>query len=199
VELYKQALMNKLRLGILMFCAALLCSTVISGCSNPEQVKRQREETFRKFCTSVAKHMLDRNPDTIKESMTLLFRDELTEPVIEKLQSQGHLPKTELGILKIVSEQEEQKASNVVTVAAIKPAGPIEKDVVPFVVTGQVTEKSEGKPDRTEPYTLKLSCKLNEQTGGYPQVVDATLVPPAAKPAPPPEPAAKKKKKRRRH
>ncbi|HEY9868263.1 MAG TPA: hypothetical protein V6D08_03790 [Candidatus Obscuribacterales bacterium] len=183
------------------FGALFLLILVIIGlvsCTNPEAEKRKREQLLSKFCTGVAKHIFDRNPVTVRESMTHLFREELTEAVIEKLQKEGSLPKTELGIVKIITEAEEQRTTNAVTVSAVKPLGPVEKDIVPFQVTGKVTTKTEGKPDQDKPFSIKIVCKLNEQTGGWPQVVDLTGLTPQTKPAPAKEPAAKKKVRKRR-
>lgn len=183
------------------FDALFLLILVIIGlvsCTSPEAEKRKREQLLAKFCTGVAKHILDRNPVTVRESMTHLFREELTEPVIEKLQKEGSLPKTELGIVKIITEAEEQRTTNTVTVNGIKPLGPVEKDIVPFQVTGKVTTKTEGKSDQDKPFSIKIVCKLNEQTGGWPQVVDLSGLTPQAKPAPAKEPPAKKKGHKRR-
>jgi hypothetical protein len=183
------------------FGALFLLILVIVGlvsCTSPEAEKRKREQLLSKFCTGVAKHIYDRNPVTVRESMTHLFREELTEPVIEKLQKEGSLPKTELGIVKIITEAEERRTTNVVAVSGVKPLGPVEEDIVPFQVTGKVTTKTEGKPDQDKPFSIKIVCKLNEQTGGWPQVVDLTGLAPQAKPAPAKEPATKKKVRKRR-
>lgn len=192
------------RVGLALRVGAfLLLVLVVFGivsCSNPEAEKRKREQLLGQYCTGVAKHVLDRNPITVRESMTHLFREELQEPVIEKLQKEGSLPKTELGVLKIITEAEERHTTNEVQVGAVKPLGPVEKDIVPFQVTGNVVTKTEGKPDQSKPFSMKIVCKLNEQTGGWPQVVELTGLAPEAKPAPAPatkEPAGKKKKRRR--
>lgn len=185
-----------LRIGALLLLVLVMIGLV--ACSSPEAEKKKREQLLVQFCTGVAKHILDRNPETVRESMTHLFREELTDPVIEKLQKEGSLPKTELGVLKIITEAEENHTTNEVTVNGVKALGPVEKDFVPFEVTGQVVTKTEKKPDQSKPFSMKITCKLNEQTGGWPQVTELTGLAPQAKPAPPKkEPPAKKKKKRR--
>ncbi len=187
-----------LRIGAFLLLVLVVVGLV--SCSNPEAEKRKREQLLVKFCTGVAKHILDRNPVSVRESMTHLFREELTDPVIEKLQKEGSLPKTELGVLKIITEAEEQHTTNEVNVTGVKAIGDVEKDFVPFQVTGKVVTKTDGKPDQTKPFSMKIVCKLNEQTGGWPQVTELSGLAPQAKPAPPAkEPPAKTKKKRRRH
>jgi hypothetical protein len=184
--------------------AFLLLTLVVVGlvsCSSPEAEKRKREQLLVQYCTGVAKHVLDKNPITVRESMTHLFREELEDPVIEKLQKEGSLPKTELGVLKIITEAEEKHTTNEVTVTAVKPLGPVEKDIVPFQVTGKVVTKTEGKPDQTKPFSMKIVCKLNEQTGGWPRVLELSGLVTEVKPAPSPvgkEPPARKKKRRHR-
>jgi len=183
-----------------IFLLASLLVFALAGCKSPEQVKKERLDVLEKFTVGVAKHILDRNPETVKESITHLQREELSEQVFEKLQSDGHLPKTELGELKIIEDAQEQHTTNTVDVSAVKPLGPVEKDIVPLQVSGQVTEKTEGKPDTVKPFTFNVTCKLNEETGGWPQVVEiSALEPPKPKPPAAKEVKQKGKKKRRHH
>src|SRR5262249_53606992 len=80
----------------------LICC--IAACTSPEQQKQHREETMQKFVTGVVEHILDRNPETIQESMNTLSHSEMTEALFEKLQGQSLLPETDISILKIVDE-----------------------------------------------------------------------------------------------
>lgn len=166
----------------------------LNACSSPEQKKKERLEVLEKFVTQVATHIFDRNPATIRESMTHLFREELTEPVIQKLQNEGNLPKTELGIVKILTEAEKTHTTNKVTVASTKALGDVAMDVVPFQVTGKIITMTREKPDQFKPFSLKVTCKLNKQTGGWPQVVDISGLASDTK-----QPAAKSSKPARRH
>jgi hypothetical protein len=190
--------MFKNRISLLL--CILSASIFLVSCSNPEQIKKERLKTLQQFSTSVAKHIFDRNPQTVMESMTVLTRDELSQPTTDKLQAQGHIPKTSIGILKIQSEQEDAKRTNVVDVSSAKALGPVEKPVIPMQVDGTITNKTEGKPDESTPFTLKLTCKFDEQTGGLPQAIDATVGSTQPAKAASEEPAkTKKKRKRKRH
>jgi hypothetical protein len=151
----------------LLLCV-LSASLFLFSCSNPEQIKKERLKTLEAFCTSVAKHIFDKNPQTVMESMTVLTRDELSQPTTDKLQAQGHIPKTSIGILKIQSEQEDAKRTNVVDVTSVKALGPVEKPVIPMQVDGTITNKTEGKPDEAKPFTLKLTCKFDTSASDEP-------------------------------
>lgn len=183
--------------GLLVILAASFALACLSGCgSNP----KQRDDMFKTFVTSVVNHMMDRNPDTMKASMTVLFRDELTEPVIEKLQKQNVLPHTELGILKVVDEEEDEHETGTVRIDSVKALGPVDKPVVPYEITGATILKTSGKPDVVNPFTVKLSCKINEESGGYPQVIDASVSTPVLQAANNVSaPTKVKKRKRKRH
>jgi hypothetical protein len=181
----------------LLLCA-LAASLLFTSCSNPEQIKKERQKTLEQFSTIVAKQIFDRNPETVKESMIALTRDELSQETTDKLQAQGYLPKTDIGILKIQAEQEDAKRTNVVNVTSVKALGPVDKSPIPMQVQGNIVNKTEGKPDETVPFSLKLSCKFDEQTGGLPQVVDASIGSDEVKKPSPAEPAKTKKKRRRK-
>lgn len=189
----------KVAFRALAVLALSFCVLGLSCCESAEQKKKDRQELLEKFCTGVVKHLLDHNPETIRESITHLQREELPQPVFEKLQSEGVLPKTELGVLKIIDEAQDTHSTNEVQVKAIKPLGPVEKDVVPFEVTGVEVGKTQGKPDQIKPFTYTITCKLNEQTGGWPQAIEVTGMAPQAKPTPKPEEKPKPKKKRHHH
>ncbi len=55
---------------ILLVSASLLIS-VISACSSPQAQEKHREELLGKFVSGAIEHMMDRNPDTIQQSMTI--------------------------------------------------------------------------------------------------------------------------------
>lgn len=185
----------------LLLCAA--ASLLLSSCSNPEQIKKERTETLEKFATQVAKQIFDRNPETVKESMIALTRDELTQATTDKLQAQGYIPKTDIGILKIQAEQEDAKATNVVNIESSTPLGPVEKPVVPMEVKGTIVNKAEGKADQTVPFSITLNCKFDSETGAVPQVVDVSVGGAAAQPkksaTEETQKGGRKKRKRKRH
>jgi hypothetical protein len=179
----------------------IMCLSIssLSGCKSPEQKKKEREELLVTFTTGVVKHLLDHNPDTIRESITHLQKEELPEPVFEKLQADGVLPKTELGILKIIDEAQDSHSTNEVDVKSVKPLGPVEKDVVSFAVEGVEKDKQEGKPDQDKPFSCTVTTKLTEQSEGWPQVVEVTGLAPRAKPLTKVEEKPNVKKKKRHH
>ncbi|MBI4532534.1 MAG: hypothetical protein HY711_01195 [Candidatus Melainabacteria bacterium] len=187
------------RIALSFLILTLLAMIGLNACSSPEQKKKERLKVFEKFVTQVATHIFDRNPVTIRESITHLFREELTEPVIQKLQNEGNLPKTELGIVKIVTEAEENHTTNQVTVVSTKALGPVEMDVVPFQVTGTVTTQAKGKLEQPKTFSMRVTCKLNEQTGGWPQVVDISGLTTEAKKSASKTSTSTKKHKHRRH
>src|SRR5262249_35568500 len=120
--------------------------------------------------------------------------------VFEKMQSEGIIPMTDLGILKIKQEAQEANATNEIQVKTIKPLGPVDKEVVPFEVAGVEIDKVQGKPDVTKPFTCTIKCKLTDQMAGYPLAIEITgLATPPVKPPPKPEEQPKPKKKRRHH
>src|SRR5436190_8943556 len=91
---------NQLSVWLLTAFVIIAAAVAITCCTSPEAKLKQRDSLLTTFVTSTVNHMMDRNPDTMKASMTVLFRDELTEKVIEKLQHQDVLPHTELSIEK---------------------------------------------------------------------------------------------------
>lgn len=183
-------------LKLLSVFAILICIFGLTCCQSPEQKRKAKQAAMEKFCIGVVKHLLDHNPDTIRESITHLQREELTEGVFEKMQSEDVLPETELGVLKIIQEAQEGETTNVVDVTSIKPIGDLDKDVVPFQLSGVETAKAKGKPDQKRNFSCTISCRLIE---GYGQAVEVTgLGAPQVKPQPKAEEPAKSKRKRRR-
>lgn len=174
---------------------------LLCACESAEQKKKDRQQLLEKFSTGVVKHLLDHNPDTIRESITHLQREELPEQTFEKLQKEGVLPVTELGVLKIIDEAQDRHTTNTVVVKSIKPLGPVERDLVPFEVTGEDIQKAQGKPDESRPFKCTITCKLNEQTGDWPQAIDVSGLAPNTKPAAklPEEKEKPGNKKKRRH
>jgi hypothetical protein len=176
--------------------AIMFCVLSLTCCQSPEQKRKAKQAAMEKFCIGAVKHLLDHNPDTIRESITHLQREELTEGVFEKMQSEDVLPETELGVLKIIQEAQEAGTSNVIEVTSIKPVGDLDKDLVTFQLTGVETAKAKGKPDQKREFACTISCRLIE---GYGQVVEVIgLGAPHVKPQPKAEEPTKSKKKRRR-
>jgi len=179
---------------------ALIVLSVIGlvSCTSPEAKLKKRQETMEKFATQVAKQLYDKNPETVRESMTLLFREELSDSVKEKLQREKMLPNTELGIVKILTEAEENHTTNKVEVTTAKSMATADKEVVPIQVSGQVVTKTEGKPDVSTPFNIHIVVKLPIVAGAWPQVIDVTGMSPNENKKPPQKDQPGKKKKTRR-
>ena len=68
---------------------ALPVTVLIASCSaSPEAQQKAHEQEMEQLITSAVQHMLDRNPDTIQESMNYLSRSEMAADTFEKLQNQ---------------------------------------------------------------------------------------------------------------
>lgn len=152
--------------------AALLVVSSLSACSSPQEEARKRRQLMEEFVAGATRHMLDRNPATIKESLGVLTRNELTEPTVEKLQKLKIIPETDIGILKLIDESQKKHTSNEVVVAVVRPLGPPERDSVPFKVTGRDILHTAGKPDDFRTFTYTMTCDLTPEMAGYPRITD---------------------------
>jgi hypothetical protein len=184
-----------------LWLVAAAALSVLAACTSKEQQLKERENTLTAFATSVVQHMYDRNPQTLRDSMNLLMREQLTEKVVNKLQASKDLPETEIDVLKIIDENQRKKASNKVEVDIVRPLGPIEKDEVQMKVTGKDIAMSDGKPGDDKVISVIVTCQLTPEMSGYPRATDLTVLA-SAKPAAPSAakaPAGGGSKKRRRH
>lgn len=170
---------NKAKLWV---CAALLVP-LLTACTSKEQKAKQREQALTDFATTVVQHMYDRNPATIKDSMSVLLHSELTEATKIKLQASKDLPETEIDILKIIDENQRKHQSNKVEVDIVRPLGPIEKDAVPMKVTGKDIVLIDGKQQDDKVISVVVTCDLTDEMGGYPRATDVQVLGPAKPPA----------------
>lgn len=173
--------------SIVIFC--------IAACNSPEAEKKQREDQMQKFVTGVVQHMLDRNPETIQESMNTLAHSEMTEAMFEKLQSQSLLPETDISILKIVDESKAKHLSNQVTVDSATPIDPVTNNDVRFKIDGKTTDLKDGKPVKDQHFECIVTCELTPEMSGYPRAIDVVMVSGAPVKATDKKPAPKKKRK----
>lgn len=179
----------------------LLCSGLTS-CTSKEQALKERTATLEKFASAVTENIFDRNPVTIKQSMNTLTREQLSEKALNKLQSAREIPETELDVLKIIDDNQNQHRTNKVKVESVSPLGPVEKDPVSLKVSGRDTPIVNGKNGADKPFSIVVTCQLSDEMGGYPRVVDVTGLT-STKPANAEKPAVKTVKaatpKHRRH
>ncbi len=127
-----------------------------------------------KFVSTAVQHMLDRNPETMQESMTTLAHDEFEESLFEKLQGKNMLPETDISILKIVTEQKKKNATNKVVVDQVKPIDPVAQSSVRFNITGKDINEIGGKPADTKDFQYVVTCKLTKEMDGFPRITDLT-------------------------
>lgn len=152
--------------------ALTLCISTLTACTTPQEEARKREHLMSDFVTGVTKHLLDRNPETVKESMNILTRNELTEATVEKLQSEHMIPETDISVLKLIDEAQKKHTSNEVVVAVARAISPADKDSVQYRVTGREILKTTGKPDDFRTFQYTITCYLTPEMGGYPRITD---------------------------
>jgi hypothetical protein len=154
-----------------------LTAILLFGCTSAEQQRKDREVLLENFVSKVALHLLDRNPSTMEQSVRLLMKEELSEQTCSRLQDQHLIPESPLDIMKVVYAAQKTHQTNVVKVESVKATGPIEKDIVPFRVSGKDITKTPGKPDQTKGFAFNIAVKLTDEMSGYPKVVDVEELP----------------------
>ncbi len=186
----------KTLLSILVASAASL--SLLACSQSPEQIKAKKEEQLRKFCTQLSKHILDRDPSTIKVSVNEMIHSELTEQARISLQAQKVIPDTAIDVLKLISDSEVSKQVNVVEVTSVKPLGSLEKNDVQVLVTGKEVIKEQGKVVGTQPFSMTMTCRISPEAEGYTQLVDLKGFPASRKMSMPVEASGRSKKNRKR-
>ena len=158
-------------LALTVSLIALISS--VSGCAvSPEAKKKAREETLEKFSRDVTKHLLDRNPDTLKESVNQLMHGEVHTSALEKLQSRKILPDSTIDVLKAIDDAQIAHLSNEVQILNVRALTPLEKDQVTFRVTGKEIFKVSGKQKDMRPFSLELICRLTPEMDNMPTLID---------------------------
>jgi hypothetical protein len=145
----------------------------ISGCAvSPEAKKKAREETLDKFSKEVTKHLLDRNPATLQESVNQLMHGEVHTSALEKLQARKILPDSTIDVLKAIDDAQIAHLSNEVQILNVRALTPLEKDAVTFKVTGKEITKVSGKQKDVRPFSLELTCRLTPEMDNMPTLID---------------------------
>ena len=157
-----------------LITVAFVCASLVASCSSPQQVTQQRQLVMEKFVVGVTKHLLDRNPQTIKESMNVLTRNELTQATVEKMQNQHLIPETDISILKIIDEANRTQTTNEVLVGKVRPLGPITSNEVPFQVIGKEIINAHGIRHDSHIFEFTITCQLTPDMGDFPRVTDIT-------------------------
>ncbi len=156
-------------LGILLSLAVPL--VLLSGCSKEQELDK-RKQTLTQFCTQVTQHLLDRNPDTIQESLSTLMHEELADKAREKLENSKVLPDSPITVMREKSEAQSAHKSNQVEVQIVRALTPVEKDQVTYKITGTDTTLISGKKADDHTFSFTMTCELTPDMGGYPRVVD---------------------------
>jgi hypothetical protein len=157
--------------GALMFVAVAITVTT-SGCSKEQQLK-QREQKLADFATSVAQHILDRNPETIKESLTVLMHEQLDLKLLEKLEGTKVIPDSPITLMRETEQWTTDHRSNKIQVS-VQPLTPIDKDQVTYKITGTDSTLVDGKKVDDRPIDFSIVCMLTSDMDGFPRVVDLT-------------------------
>ncbi|MBS2005520.1 MAG: hypothetical protein JST01_00675 [Cyanobacteria bacterium SZAS TMP-1] len=152
---------------------ALLAAVGLSACGlSPEAMKKARSEKLEKFASTVVEHILDKNPETLKVSITTFMRDEVNDSERDKLQQQKIIPDSPIDVERIEQENQAAGRSNAVKITSVKALTPIEKDSVKFEVVGNEVTKLKGKVTDTRPFKYELTVLLNGEMSGYPRLTD---------------------------
>ncbi len=144
---------------------------LLTSCASVEERKRQRQQQLEGFAGKVVQHLLDRNPDTYRRSISALMREELDDNTINNLQSIGRLPQPGLEELKFISDAQDQKTSNKVETPIVRAVGDMAKEVVPMRVTGKVTNYKNGVKTDDRSVQVEVDCRLTDAMDGYPKAV----------------------------
>jgi hypothetical protein len=157
--------------GALTFAAVAITVTT-SGCSKEQQLK-QREQKLADFATSVAQHILDRNPETIKESLTVLMHEQLDLKLLEKLEGTKVIPDSPITLMRETEQWKTDHRSNKIQVS-VQPMTPVDKDQVTYKITGTDSTLIDGKKIDDRPIDFSIVCMLTPDMDGFPRVVDLT-------------------------
>jgi hypothetical protein len=157
-------------IGCFVSLIVLIVSLSVTGCTNAATQERERQETMRKFVTGAIEHMLDRNPDTIQQSMTLLTRDEMTQPLVDKLVQQKLLPETDLSVLKIKDEAQQSHTTNQVVVSSAAPVDSTNQPEIRFKVAGKEISQKGGATTNSRDFEYFVTCKLTPEMAGFPRI-----------------------------
>lgn len=183
------------------FCllTVLISATAVgslTGCSKVDEMEK-RKTLLNDFCTKVAQHLFDHNPETMEGSLNMLLHEELTDKVREKLEDIKVLPDSPITILKEKEEAQKSHLSNKIDVIIVKPLTAVSKNPVAYKVGGKETILFNGKPKNEQMFSFTMVCDLTPEMGDYPRVVDiAGLQAPAVGGA---APARVQVVRRRRH
>lgn len=135
---------------------------------------------MEQLITSAVQHMLDRNPETIQDSMDYLSHSEMTPDIFEKLQSEHLLPETDISILRLKQDAASKHTSNSIVVSTVRALDPLTKQLVRFKVIGKQIMKQDGKPIGDSVFQYTITCKIADPSTGDPLITDLVSDTPTA-------------------
>jgi hypothetical protein len=173
----RRALSSQIALGLVLSASLLLGACGLS----PEAQQKARAAKLEAFATTVTQHLLDKNPETLKTSITTFMRDEVNDSERDKLQEAKIIPDSPISVVRIEQENQAAGRSNTVAISSVKALTPVDKDYVKFQVVGTEISKLKGKPTGSQPFNYELTVLLNPEMSGYPRLTDLKgFVTPAA-------------------
>jgi hypothetical protein len=161
---------------------ALAVSVLLGACGlSPEAQQKVRAEKLELFASTVTQHLLDKNPATLKNSITTFMRDEVNDAERDKLQELKIIPDSPISVERIEQESQAAGRSNAVTISSVTALTPVDKDYVKFKVVGTEVSKLKGKTTGSQPFNYELTVLLNPEMSGYPRLTELKgFVAPAA-------------------
>lgn len=180
-----------------LILAAVSTSVTTTGCSKEQQLK-QREQKLAEFATSVAEHILDRNPETIKESLTVLMHEQLDINLLEKLEGTKVIPDSPITLMRETEQWKADHRSNKLQIKA-QPVTPVDQDKVTYKITGTDSTLVNGKAVDEKPVDFSIVCNLTPDMDGFPRVIDLTGLDKANKSASTAASGSNPSTKRKRH
>jgi hypothetical protein len=156
-----------------LISATAVASIVLSSCAlSPEALKQARAKKLETFAGDVTKHLLDKNPATLNNSILAFRSDEVSPDERDKLEQLKIIPDSPISVDKLQQENEAAGRSNEVVISSVVPISPTDADSVKFKVDGKEISKLKGNVTDTRAFSYELTVLLNAEMSGYPQLTD---------------------------
>jgi hypothetical protein len=153
-----------------LLCGIAMVTLLLSGCSQNNPAARKA--TLEKFCTSVAQHVLDRNPNTISESLSTLLHEELSDAARQKLEDTKVIPDSPITVLREKDIWTKGHKSNRIDVGIVRALTPIEAKDVTFKVSGKDWDLVDGKQTDFHAFQFTMTTELTPDMDGLPRVLE---------------------------
>jgi hypothetical protein len=147
----------------------------LNGCS-PGDAKAQRKQKLQEFCTSVSQHLLDRDPNSIRDSLNILLHEELSDGARQKLEDNKTIPDSPITVLKWTEEWKTGHKANKVEVTSVTPLGPVDAKDVKFRVNGIDHDLVSSKEVGSKPFLIEMTCELTPDMDGFPRVLELQVL-----------------------